>query len=65
MLFIARDAPTFDEAGYQMLIRNKKEPWGQIVSRFNVRKEQEHSRLRIGSPRRGASAPEQSTVEAR
>jgi hypothetical protein len=24
----------FESSGYQMLVKNKKEPWGQIVSRF-------------------------------
>ena len=23
-----------ESAGYRMLVKNKKEPWGQIVSRF-------------------------------
>jgi hypothetical protein len=25
---------TLESSGYRMLVRNKKEPWGQIVSRF-------------------------------
>jgi catechol 2,3-dioxygenase-like lactoylglutathione lyase family enzyme len=25
---------TLESAGYRMLVKNKKEPWGQIVSRF-------------------------------
>jgi catechol 2,3-dioxygenase-like lactoylglutathione lyase family enzyme len=31
---VERATATLESRGYRMLIKNKKEPWGQIVSRF-------------------------------
>lgn len=31
---VAKSTAELELRGYQMLVRNKKEPWGQIVSRF-------------------------------
>ncbi len=31
---VERATAQLESAGYRMLVRNKKEPWGQIVSRF-------------------------------
>jgi hypothetical protein len=31
---VEKATAALDSAGYQMLVKNKKEPWGQIVSRF-------------------------------
>ena len=31
---VAKSTAELESRGYQMLVRNKKEPWGQIVSRF-------------------------------
>jgi uncharacterized glyoxalase superfamily protein PhnB len=31
---VARATATLESQGYRMLLKNKKEPWGQIVSRF-------------------------------
>jgi hypothetical protein len=31
---VEKATSTLESSGYRMLVRNKKEPWGQIVSRF-------------------------------
>ena len=31
---VEKATATLEAGGYQMLVKNKKEPWGQIVSRF-------------------------------
>lgn len=31
---VEKATATLESAGYRMLVKNKKEPWGQIVSRF-------------------------------
>jgi uncharacterized glyoxalase superfamily protein PhnB len=31
---VERATTALESAGYQMLVKSKKEPWGQVVSRF-------------------------------
>jgi hypothetical protein len=31
---VEKATAALESSGYQMLVKNKKEPWGQIVSRF-------------------------------